>query len=469
MKFTKFVFILLFLIVGFRVLASDTLSKQTWIGKLSYGTQELTLVLHVYNLSPDSLTATVDSPDQGAAGIQVTEIRMTPDSLAFGISKLRAVYGGKFNASKDTLSGTFTQAGYKLPLTLAATEHEYKLNRPQEPRPPYLYNSDEVTVKNTTAGVDLAGTLTYPTGRGPFPAIVLVTGSGPEDRDEQIFGHKPFLVLADHLTRAGFAVLRYDDRGVGRSTGDYSTATTFDFADDATAAFEFLKRRSDIDTSHIGILGHSEGGLIAEIIAARRTDIGFIVLLAGTALKGEEILRLQSGLISRANGIPEDQIAANLKISDQIYSILKKNDNNDKAAVKIRKALEDFEKKEGQGNPNSIPEARIESQIRTVTSPWFRTFLTLDPMTYIQKIACPVLALFGEMDLQVPPAENMKALETGLLMAGNDRYTIDFVPGVNHLFQTATTGSPEEYGRIEETLSPIVLEMITSWLKQNVR
>jgi pimeloyl-ACP methyl ester carboxylesterase len=233
------------------------------------------------------------------------------------------------------------------------------------------------------------------------------------------------------------------------------------------AAIGFLKGIKGVDTARIGILGHSEGALVAEIVAAQRKDIAFIVLLAGPALTGEEIIRLQSELIARANGVSEELIRANLEINKQVFSVVKKTSDNQKAAVKIRKILEDFEKKNsGEEQAKAAPQSQIDAQIRTVTSPWFRVFLTLDPMRYIERIGCPVLALFGGLDLQVPPAENMKAMETGLLFAGNDEYTIEYVPGVNHLFQTATTGSPSEYGVIEETISPVVLEMIGNWLKR---
>jgi pimeloyl-ACP methyl ester carboxylesterase len=449
--------------------ASDTLQKQTWVGKLNFSGTELTLVLNTYRHTPDSVTATLDSPDQGAKGIPVSRIIITEDSLTFRVNKLMATFGGRFSTGKDTLNGLFTQSGFRIPLTLVSQQEEYKLNRPQEPKPPFPYRAEEVVVKNLKDTLELAGTLTLPPGNGPFPAVVMVTGSGPENRDEEIFGHKPFLLLADRLTRLGFAVLRYDDRGFGKSTGTFGTATTLDFATDAMAAVGFLKCRKDIDTARIGILGHSEGGLVAEIIAAERNDIDFIVLLAGTALKGEEILLLQSGLIARAGGISEEQIRANEQINSQIYSVLKKNADNEKAAKKIRKILEDYLKKNSGESPAiPAPSSQIEAQIRTVTSPWFRMFLTLDPMKYIERIKCHVFALYGELDLQVPPAENMKALETGLLFAGNDQYTIEYITGVNHLFQTATTGAPSEYGQIEETVSPIVLEMIENWMKREL-
>jgi pimeloyl-ACP methyl ester carboxylesterase len=466
MKKIIFIIVWLFILTP-HLHASDTLQKQTWAGKLNFQGVELTMVLNIFIFSPDSMTATLDSPDQGAKGIPVSRITITDDSLTFSVNNLIARYGGRFTAAKDTLTGLFVQAGYKIPLNLVSQQEEFRLQRPQEPKPPFPYKMEEVGVNNRQDTLELAGTLTLPEGPGPFPAIVLVTGSGAQNRDEEIFGHKPFLLLADRLTKLGFAVLRYDDRGTGKSTGTYGTATTFDFASDAVAAIGFLKGIKGVDTARIGILGHSEGALVAEIVAAQRKDIAFIVLLAGPALTGEEIIRLQSELIARANGVSEELIRANLEINKQVFSVVKKTSDNHNAAVKIRKILEDFEKKNsGEEQAKAAPQSQIDAQIRTVTSPWFRVFLTLDPMRYIERIGCPVLALFGGLDLQVPPAENMKAMETGLLFAGNDEYTIEYVPGVNHLFQTATTGSPSEYGVIEETISPVVLEMIGNWLKR---
>ena len=449
--------------------ASDTLQKQTWAGKLNVNGMELTLVLNTLRVSPDSLTATLDSPDQGAKGIPVSRISITDDSLKFTVNNLMARFGGRFSAGKDTLAGLFVQAGYKIPLILAAQKEAFRLTRPQEPKPPFSYDVEEVIVRNLKDSIELSGTLTLPRGDGPFPAIVLVTGSGAQNRDEEIFGHKPFLLLADRLTSLGFAVLRYDDRGTGKSTGNFGTATTLDFATDAISAIRFLKGRKEIDTVRIGILGHSEGALVAEIVAAEGRDAAFIVLLAGPALTGEEIIRLQSELIARTNGVPEELIRTNLELNKQIFSVVKKTSDNRKAAARIRKILEDYEKKSsGKEEAKAAPQSQIDAQIRTVTSPWFRVFLTLDPMRYIERIKCPVLALYGGLDLQVPPAENMKAMESGLLIAGNDQYTVDYVPGVNHMFQTATTGSPSEYGAIEETISPVVLEMVGNWLKREL-
>jgi uncharacterized protein len=465
-----FFLIILFALTVQTLRASDTIQKRVWVGKLLVNSLELRLVLNVFYLSSDSLRATLDNPDQGVKGIAVDEIRISPDSLGFQIRRLMAIYHGGFNSTKDTLNGIFFQAGMKLPLVLAAQAGEFVLKRPQEPQPPYSYRTEEVTFRNPKASIKLSGTLTMPQVTGKFPAIILVTGSGPQNRNEELMGHKPFLVLADMLTNMGFVVLRYDDRGVGKSEGDFATATTYDFAEDAASALQYLRGRPEVDTSRLGVLGHSEGGIVAEILASEPGVVTFAVLLAGPALKGEEILKMQSKLISRNSGIPEKQIEESQGLSNQIYSVLKKNSDNEKAAQKIRRLMEDYNKKAaGRKDADTLPQAEIDIQVRTLTSAWFRTFLTLDPIEYIRKIKCPILALYGEKDLQVPAPENAQEMEKGLLFAGNDLGSVITIQGVNHLFQTADIGLPSEYGKIEETLSPSMLDTLKDWLMSNIQ
>ena len=363
------------------------------------------------------------------------------------------------------LSGIFM---ILMPL-LASAQEMITLNRPQEPHPPFPYRTEEVTFKNITAGIVLAGTLTIPEKEGSYPVAILITGSGPQNRNEELFGHKPFLVLADYLTRQGFAVLRYDDRGVAKSGGDFINATTFDFASDAEAAMEFVKKRREIDTTKIGFIGHSEGGIIAPIVASRHADVAFIVLMAGAGLTGEQILLKQSALISKAEGQDEKSIKANDKLSRDIYVVLKKNQDNGKAEQKIRTLITAFDKKStGDTSYHRLTEPEIKNQVQSLTSPWFRCFLTLNPEEYLSKVQCPLLAIAGSLDLQVPPEENLHAIEKAMIFGGNSSYVTEELPGLNHLFQNATTGSPAEYPKIEETISPGVLDLIGKWLHNNV-
>ena len=332
-------------------------------------------------------------------------------------------------------------------------------SRPQDPEPPYPYQEEEVLFKNENAGVQLAGTLTYPFEGGPFPCVVLITGSGPQDRDETIMDHRPFLVLSDYLTRLGIAVLRYDERGVGESSGDYNTATSADFAEDARAAIDFLQTQPTIDSRRIGLIGHSEGGLIAPMIASQTTNVAFIVMMAGPGLPGDTILLLQHDLLSRAAGVPESYITQTRIIKENVIEIVKQQPDNDAALSEIRHMIYD-------AYP-TVSHAQLEylvAEYAEFTSPWMRFFLTYDPRPALEQTQCPVLALNGEKDLQVPPKENLSAIETALQAGGNNQYTIVELPDLNHLFQTAETGAVEEYELIDETIAPAALELMGNWI-----
>ena len=298
----------------------------------------------------------------------------------------------------------------------------------------------------------------------------MISGSGQQNRDEEILGYHPFLVLSDYLTRRGIAVLRVDDRGAGGSTGNFSEATSEDFAGDVLAGIEYLKSRKELDPSRIGLIGHSEGGLIAPIVAVESNDVAFIVMMAGPGITGEEILYFQSDLISRAEGIDDETISRNNVLMKNIYSVIKEEQNDTVAAEKLQKLLMDEvanmseEEKRNSGYSEDALEAQVNAQVQSLISPWMRFFLTYDPAPTLMKVKCPVLAINGEKDLQVPPEENLKAIEEALKAGGNRDYTVKELPGLNHLFQTAETGSPSEYARINETISPAALELIGDWI-----
>jgi dipeptidyl aminopeptidase/acylaminoacyl peptidase len=345
-------------------------------------------------------------------------------------------------------------------------QHEtFVLNRPQEPLPPYPYMEEEVVFRNNDAGITLAGTITRPDGEGVYPAVILVSGSGQQNRDEEIFGHKPFRVLADYLTRRGVVVLRYDDRGVGGSGGDPSGATSADFATDALAAFSYLESMPYVNRKHTGVIGHSEGGLIALMLAAGNSDVDFIVTLAGPGTTGREILLDQSGIISRLSGIPEMTISMNNRINNTIYDIMEDEPESDRAMEIIRKEVGDMLAEQ------SVPAEQTESMISGLESSlggssynWLRYFIMSDPAHYLERITCPVLALNGEKDCQVPGERNLKAISFGLVKAGNSEVTTMLLPDLNHLFQTSDTGLPTEYGVIEETFNKDVLTIIGDWI-----
>ena len=304
-----------------------------------------------------------------------------------------------------------------------------------------------------------------------FPAVILLTGSGGQNRNEELLGHKPFLVIADYLTRNGFAVLRYDDRGIAKSTGDHSLATTEDFAADALFAVNYLKTRNEINHAKIGLIGHSEGGIIAPLAAVQSDDIAFIVLMAGPGIPGDSIINLQSKLIQTAEGTSEEEISKSMKIQREVFQMIKEYDDNEILKNKLEEKFwneypsmsEDEKKQLGD------PKVYLNMQIKTLTSPWFKYFLKYDPIPALEKVKCPVLAINGEKDLQVPPKENLSAIEDALKRGGNKNYEIKMLFGLNHLFQTSSTGAISEYGQIEETFSTLALETILTWLESVVK
>jgi pimeloyl-ACP methyl ester carboxylesterase len=311
--------------------------------------------------------------------------------------------------------------------------------------------------------VKLAGTLTLARGKASAPAVILITGSGAENRDEEVFGHKPFLVIADYLTRQGIDVLRVDDRGVGGSSGSEPNSTSEDFAADVTAGIEFLKNHKGINPKQIGLIGHSEGGLIAPMVAAKSNDVAFIVMLAGPGLPGEEILYLQGAAILKARRATPEILARQRAQQEMIFTVVKQEKDNTVARKKLREAL-DKQMADASESEKARQAPALEAQFERVLSPWFRYFLTYDPRPALAKVRCPVLALNGENDLQVPVIENTQAIEATLKAAGNKDVTVVRLPKLNHLFQTSETGSPSEYGKIEETFSPAALKIIGDWI-----
>jgi uncharacterized protein len=348
-----------------------------------------------------------------------------------------------------------------------------KDRRSQEPQPPYPYYEEEVVFQNEKDGVRLAGTLSLPFSKGPFPAVVLSTGSGPQDRDETIFGHKPFRVLAHHLTRLGMAVLRADDRGVGKSTGNFSEATSEDFAFDALAGVEYLKTRKEIAQGEIGLLGHCEGGLIASIAAARSSDVAFVVMMAGPGLKGDQVVVGPGGVELEDVWMSAEVIAQNRAVQERIFAIIKQEKDRDVAETRIRKEAEIFrdiasrikaEAPESKRKTAETVAAAIEGQLPLFLSPWFRFYLMYDPRTALMNVKCPVLAVNGEKDIQIPAKENLDVIRHALEAGGNKDYTVLMLPNLNHLFQTARTGAISEYEQIEETISPVALDTVSDWI-----
>lgn len=444
-----------------------------WQGVLKVQGMELRIVFKIFRQSDGMLTATMDSPDQGAKDIPVEEVTFKNGNLRMEVKSARGIFEGKVNEDFSSIEGNWKQSGMTLPLVLKHIKKAPEIKRPQEPKKPYPYMEEEVTYKNKKARVKLAGTLTLPSGKGPFPAVLLITGSGAEDRNETVFGHRPFLVISDYLTRRGIAVLRVDDRGVGGSTGSTAQSTSEDFAGDVLAGVKYLKSRKEINPKEIGLIGHSEGGIIASMVAAQSSDIAFIVLMAGPGIPGDSLLLLQSAAIDKASGTGEKEIKKDNNLQRQIYDVVK-NEKDNKIAEKrlkkiMRNAVAGLSKEERASMPEKDIEKNINAEIKRVLTPWFRFFLTYDPRPTLMKVKCPVLAINGEKDLQVPPKENLYAIKEALEEGGNKHCTVKELPKLNHLFQSAKTGLPTEYAKIEETISPSVLKLITDWILEKTQ
>lgn len=340
--------------------------------------------------------------------------------------------------------------------------------RPQEPIPPYPYDEEEVVFQNVADGVFLAGTLTLPRASGPFPAVVLLHGSAPFDRDYSTDGHKFFLVWADHLTKEGIAVLRFDKRSAGKSTGNYDTANLESFAQDALAAVAYLKSHSKIDPQQIGLIGHSEGGATACLAASQSEDIAFVVSLAAPFVSGEEILYAQEPLIQQADGVSEEMISQSKIFRRQVFALLKEESNRTCAIEKLRVLFAKYFNTLDLSQ-RTIAETyygSVEQQIQVLNSIWFRYFLQYDPLIALRQVKAPIFALNGEMDFIVTPGQNLDLLVQTLKEVGHNDFTTLRLPRLNHAFQTCQTGSGKEYEQITETVSPMVLQAVSQWILQ---
>jgi pimeloyl-ACP methyl ester carboxylesterase len=436
-----------------------------WQGELSLPNKKLVLIFNIAKNPDGKYSVTMDVPEQGAKDILSDKVITYLDSIEIKYSILRAEFIGKLQKDSSAIVGEWRQAGNTFPLTLQKNDKEFVIKREQDPAPPYTYNEEDVTIKNEKANITLAGTLTYPKSGSKFPAVVLITGSGKQDRNEEIFGHRPFLVIADYLTKLGIAVLRVDDRGAGKSTGNFSTSTTADFATDVEAEVNYLKTRKEINAQKIGLLGHSEGGIIAPMVANADKDIAFLVLLAAPGLSGDKILIKQTEDLGKIAGTDSSILAASIAFNKRVYHFIKTEKDSASAFNKLLDGYLKYYESVGQKNINKDD---IVTQVKALQTNWLKYFLTYNPEPALTKIKCPVLALNGEKDLQVSAKENLPIIKKALTGAGNKNFKVLEVPGVNHLFQTAGTGSPSEYAGIKETFSPEVLDIIGNWLKDAV-
>ena len=431
-----------------------------WMGTLDAGPQKLRIGLNVTANPSGALSATMDSIDQGAMGIPVDSITVAGDKVEFAIHAIGGSYRGTITGARR-IEGKWSQGGASLPLDFEPAGAVTPPRRPQEPKPPFPYRSEDVMVVN--GDVHLAGTFTWPPTGGPFPAVLLVTGSGPQDRDETLFGHKPFLLLSDYLTRAGIAVLRLDDRGTGKSTGSFKAAGLREFTSDALAAVAWLKARKEVDGHKIGIIGHSEGGAVAPLAASESKDVAFIVLMAGPGVAFDQLLSAQSAGLMHSAGASEAAIATNEKIQQKLFAILREEPDDAKAKERVKKLAEDMKAESPQGA------AALEQQGDRLVSPEIRSLLAYNPADTLRKVTCPVLAIDGGHDLQVVADQNLPGIAAALAAGHNSDWTVEKLPGLNHLFQTAKTGAIGEYGEIEETMSPRALQVMADWIGEVTR
>ncbi|MFO0835451.1 MAG: alpha/beta fold hydrolase [Phycisphaerales bacterium] len=425
-------------------------------------------------------TGTISIPAQGAKDLPLSEVSTADSQLKFVIKPAGAPEAAwarfelKIASDGHTAEGVLRQGDGEFPVKvtkLAPGEAPKVHARPQEPKAPFPYEVEDVSFDNKAAGIKLAGTLVRPSTPGPHPAVVMITGSGPQDRDEALLGHRPFLVIADHLVRNGIAVLRYDDRGVAKSTGNFAEATSDDFATDAVAGVEYLLTRPEIDHAKVGVMGHSEGGLIAPIVAGSCKDVAFIVLLAGTGVPGADVIVLQGKLINMAMGKSEADAEAEAQKSRKIMRMIAEGADPEAIKGEIRAVTIEELKADpssaslSEDELNKKAEQLVAQQVGQMGSKWWKRFLVLDPRDFLRKFTCPVLAINGSHDLQVPPSQNLGEIEKALKAGGNTDVTVKELPELNHLFQHSKTGAPSEYSTIEETFAPEALDVVTAWIR----
>lgn len=449
--------------------AKQDAEQDVWAGGLNVGAVTLRLEI-VIREEDGEQNAKMVSVDQGGVEIKVIDVVIADGKMAFKVPQIAGSFEGKLNESGDEATGTWKQGPNELPLTLKKrangkiTKGKKWEDRPQRPKQPLPYDAVEVTIKNGEADVELAGTLTLPKDGKPTAAVILVSGSGQQDRDETLMEHKPFLVLADHLTRQGIAVLRYDDRGVGKSTGDFASATSNDFASDALAAIKFLSTHPKTKTAKLGIIGHSEGGLIAPIVANMSELVDFNVLLAGPGVDGEAVILSQSKAIAKGMGASDSDLEKASKLNQKLMGIVRSSVDQKDISDELNSAFEQWVESLDESERAEAKSAA--AGVAQMSTPWFRNFIVYDPAPALAASKCPTLALLGGKDLQVLVDPNQQAIEEALeknQVVGNELVVF---PSLNHLFQTAVTGLPSEYISIDETISPKVLKKITSWIKE---
>jgi uncharacterized protein len=464
--------IIIFFTCLFAAVSANAQSAFTgiWEGKMNPGI-EMRVVFYISQDSSKNYIATMEFPDQGMKDIKASKITVSNDSIRLEISKFGASYAGKLKGD-SLITGTMKQ-GVSLPLNMKKVEKVSEIVRAQTPVPPFAYKSEDLVYTNKNKSISYGATITIPPGKGPFPAALLLTGSGSQNRDEEIVGHKPFAVIADHLTKNGFIVLRVDDRGMGKTTGDASIATTRDYANDAIASLEYLLQRPEVNKKKIGLIGHSEGGMIAQMVAAERKDINFVVLLAAPGEPTMKVMHDQNEAILRKSGMSKEYVAAYLELYGNILTTILAADSAT-AIAKVKPVVDEWINKTPKNivmvttgiTNDSTKNNFVNVFVSQLNMPWIRYFLSYDPASYIKKISASVLALNGSKDVQVISKSNLPAIEAALKQSKSKNYEVKELEGLNHLFQECKSCTINDYGQLQQTISPAVLEIMTNWMKK---
>ncbi len=443
-----------------------------WQGKLVVG-RELSIIFHISG-TEDRLSATLAVPEQGAKGIQVNSVKLTGDSIHLDLMVLRGAYKGKF-IDDSTINGIWIQ-GIEVPLLLKKVQEIKKPFRPQTPTPPFPYRSENVIFYNQDSTIRYGGTITIPNEKANYPAVLLLSGSGQQNRDEELFDHKPFAVLADFLTKNGVIVLRVDDRGTGETTGELKNATTAVFSDDAMVAFSYLKKIPEVNKHKMGLLGHSEGGMIAQMLAAGRDDVDFVILMAAPGEKGSDLMVSQNRAILKTSGIPQAFIEPYLDLYKKMMDAIVTGADDSSVRTSAVKILDDWMLKNSREvvtattgiTDDASRNNFIDGFTKQAGQPWFKFFMKYDPAQYIPLIKGKVLAVNGDKDVQVVSATNLPRIESLLKKGKSKKYVVKELKGLNHLFQKCNNCTVEEYGQLEETLSPVFLYELLQWLQKNI-
>lgn len=470
----KFAAVLAVICLSLTSFAQQKNIEGNWLGTLDAGVK-LRLVFHFTKATNGILSGTMDSPDQGVKGIACSSVILKGDSVLAEVAVIKGSFAGLV-LNDSTITGSWKQGPGAFALNMTKVNELPALNRPQTPKPPFNCNSEEVGYDNADKTVHLAGTFTYPKQGGPFPTAILITGSGQQDRDETLFEHKPFAVIADALTKLGFAVLRVDDRGVGKSTGEVANATSADFAKDVEAGLNYLRTRPEVDKNKMGLIGHSEGGLIAALVAAKNTSLFFVVMLAGPGTKGSVLLADQAEGILKSQGISTGAAQAYRSVYLQIINAATNAKDTAAAFNTAWKNYQDWKKISSQSQreqigytDDEVSSKIIHGLIAQLSQPWVKYFIQSDPANLIEQTQAKVLALNGEKDLQVPAKQNLAGIKAALQKSKSKTYLTKELAGLNHLFQTCKACTVAEYGQLEETFSPVALQELSTWLKTNVQ